>query len=332
MPLAEVRVGDLLRVRPGEKIPVDGVVIEGRSAVDESMVTGEPIPVEKEPGSRVTGGTINGTGSLVDARRARRQRHAARADRADGRRGAAHARADSAAGRSSSPRSSCRRSSWSRSLAFVALGHLGARAAPGACAGQRGRGADHRVSLRAGPRDADGDHGRHRTRRRGRRARSRTPRRSSGSRRVDTLVVDKTGTLTEGQAARSRAFEPVAPFAEDDVLRLAAGARAGERASAGRGDRRRRARARGLTIPAASDFESLTGRGVAGTVGRPSRAARQRRAACTSAASHQARWRRTPTRCAPSGADGRCSSRSTAALAGAHRRRRSDQGLDARGA
>jgi Cu+-exporting ATPase len=57
--------GDLLRVRPGEKVPVDGVVAEGRSAVDESMVTGEPIPVEKGPGDHLIGGTVNGTGSLV---------------------------------------------------------------------------------------------------------------------------------------------------------------------------------------------------------------------------------------------------------------------------
>jgi Cu+-exporting ATPase len=63
--IADVHVGDKLRVRPGEKVPVDGVVVKGRSSVDESMVTGEPMPVEKEPGSRVTGGTINGTGSLV---------------------------------------------------------------------------------------------------------------------------------------------------------------------------------------------------------------------------------------------------------------------------
>lgn len=61
----EVRTGDLLRVRPGEKIPVDGEIAEGRSSVDESMITGEPIPVQKEVGARVTGGTVNGTGSLV---------------------------------------------------------------------------------------------------------------------------------------------------------------------------------------------------------------------------------------------------------------------------
>jgi Cu+-exporting ATPase len=63
--LVEIRPGDRLRVRPGEKVPVDGEVLEGRSAVDESMVTGEPVPAEKAKGDRVTGGTVNGTGSLV---------------------------------------------------------------------------------------------------------------------------------------------------------------------------------------------------------------------------------------------------------------------------
>jgi P-type Cu+ transporter len=65
VPLMEVAVGDLLRIRPGEKIPVDGMVTEGQSSVDESMVSGEPIPVEKTAGATVVGGTINGTGSLV---------------------------------------------------------------------------------------------------------------------------------------------------------------------------------------------------------------------------------------------------------------------------
>jgi len=64
-PLEHVAVGDRLRVRPGERVPVDGVILEGRSAVDEALVTGEPIPVEKEPGGRVTGGTVNGTGGFV---------------------------------------------------------------------------------------------------------------------------------------------------------------------------------------------------------------------------------------------------------------------------
>jgi Cu+-exporting ATPase len=60
-----VKVGDRLRVRPGEKVPVDGVVLEGTSAIDESMVTGEPIPVEKTPGEKLVGATINGTGTLI---------------------------------------------------------------------------------------------------------------------------------------------------------------------------------------------------------------------------------------------------------------------------
>jgi Cu+-exporting ATPase len=65
VPLEHVSVGDLLRVRPGEKVPVDGVVVEGSSAIDESMITGEPIPVEKHSGDRVVGATVNGTGSFV---------------------------------------------------------------------------------------------------------------------------------------------------------------------------------------------------------------------------------------------------------------------------
>src|SRR6516165_5851753 len=65
IPLEEVIPGDRLRVRPGEKVPVDGVVLEGRSAVDESMITGEPVPAEKNPGDKVTGATVNTTGSFV---------------------------------------------------------------------------------------------------------------------------------------------------------------------------------------------------------------------------------------------------------------------------
>lgn len=65
VPVEHIHVGDLLRVRPGEKVPVDGEVVEGRSIVDESMITGEPIPVTKSPGDVVTGATVNGTGSFV---------------------------------------------------------------------------------------------------------------------------------------------------------------------------------------------------------------------------------------------------------------------------
>src|SRR4029079_1175504 len=65
VPLDQIKRGDKLRVRPGERVPVDGVVIEGSSAVDESMVTGEPIPVAKGAGDKVIGATVNGTGSFI---------------------------------------------------------------------------------------------------------------------------------------------------------------------------------------------------------------------------------------------------------------------------
>ena len=125
VPLDEVQLGDLLRVRPGEKVPVDGVVVEGTSTVDESMVTGEPMPVEKRTGDAVIGATVNGTGSLV-----------MRAERV----GAdtllaqivAHGRArrSAAARRSRSwptgrRRGSCRRSSRSRSCTFVVWAFVG---------------------------------------------------------------------------------------------------------------------------------------------------------------------------------------------------------------
>ena len=65
VPLDSVKVGDRLRVRPGDKVPVDGKVVEGRTSVDESMITGEPMPAEKGVGDKVTGGTVNGTGSFI---------------------------------------------------------------------------------------------------------------------------------------------------------------------------------------------------------------------------------------------------------------------------
>ncbi len=99
VPLDAVAAGDRLRVRPGEKIPVDGEVIEGRFAIDQSMVTGESMPVSKSAGAKVIAGTLNQSRQLCHARRKNRPRHPARAHRADGGAGAAHARADPAAGR-----------------------------------------------------------------------------------------------------------------------------------------------------------------------------------------------------------------------------------------
>ena len=99
VPLDEVQAGDRLRVRPGDSVPVDGIVIEGRSSVDESMITGEPVPVEKVEGDRLTGGTLNRNGSLVMTGREGRRRNDAVAHRRDGRQGAAQPRADPGAGR-----------------------------------------------------------------------------------------------------------------------------------------------------------------------------------------------------------------------------------------
>ena len=99
VPLETVAVGDRLRVKPGEKIPVDGAVLEGASRVDESMITGEPVPVAKSAGDKVTGATVNGNGSLIIRAERVGVGHAAGAHRSHGRRGAAHARADPAARR-----------------------------------------------------------------------------------------------------------------------------------------------------------------------------------------------------------------------------------------
>ena len=160
----EVRVGDVCRVRPGEKMPVDGVVIDGHSAVDESMVTRRTDAGREERRRRVTGGTINDERHAAVPRRARRRRHLAGADRPHGGRGAAEPRADSAARRPTA--------AWfvpavvpSRSWRFAVWAILGTGAAAGTRAGQRRVGADRRLSVRARAGDADGDHGRDRARR-----------------------------------------------------------------------------------------------------------------------------------------------------------------------
>ena len=95
--LDQVQVGDQLRVRPGERVPVDGTIVEGRSSIDESMVTGESMPVTKSAGDKVIGGTMNQSGGFVDAGRQGRTRYGARANRANGGAGAAQSRANSTA-------------------------------------------------------------------------------------------------------------------------------------------------------------------------------------------------------------------------------------------
>jgi len=260
IPISEVRVGDRLRVRPGEKIPVDGVVVEGRSAVDESMVTGEPIPVEKAAGSRVTGATLNGTGSLAmeadrvggDTLLAQIVRMVSEAQRT---RAPIQRLADRAAGYfvpavvATSVMAFVAWSLWGPeprlALALVAAVAvliiacpcaLGL-ATPMAIMVGTGRGATAGVLIKnaeALERLAE----------------------------VDTLVVDKTGTLTEG---RPRLVSVVAAggATEDEMLALAAGLEQGSEhplASAIVAGARERA----LTLPEVSDFNAEAGQGVVG--------------------------------------------------------------------
>ena len=111
VPLDEVVIGDRLRVRPGEKIPVDGKVVEGRSAVDESMVTGESMPVTKTVGDSVIGGTLNQSGALDHRGRAGRPRHHAGAHRRSSSRRRSAAARRSSGSPTRSPAGSCRPSS-----------------------------------------------------------------------------------------------------------------------------------------------------------------------------------------------------------------------------
>lgn len=164
IPLSEVHEGDVLRVRPGEKIPVDGEVLEGYSAVDQSMITGEPVPVEKHAGHKVTGATINGNGSFTmraekvggDTLLARIVDMVAKAQRS---RAPIQRLADKVSG------VFCACGGAGSDYRRRCVGHVRAGAAHRLCHFERSGGADYRLSLRARPCHADGDHGRHRQRR-----------------------------------------------------------------------------------------------------------------------------------------------------------------------
>ena len=199
--LEAVAVGDRLRVRPGEKVPVDGELMEGRSSVDESMVTGESMPVTKAAGAKLIGGTMNGSGSFVmradkvgrDTMLAQIVQMVAQAQRS---RAPIQRLADQVSG-------------WFVPLViaialrrFRGLGDLGAGAAlhlrP-----RRGRlGADHRVPLRARLGDADVDHGRRRARRSVRR--SHQERRGFGAVREGRHAGRRQDRHADGRQAESR--------------------------------------------------------------------------------------------------------------------------------
>jgi Cu+-exporting ATPase len=262
VPLAQVGPGDLLRVRPGEKVPVDGVVTEGRSAVDESMISGEPIPVEKESGSRVVGGTVNGTGGLLmRAERVGADTLLAQIVRMVGE--AQRSRAPVERLVNQVARYFVPAVMLAALLAFVAWAARGPEprlahalvnavavlivacpcalglATPMAIMVGVGKGAESGVLIR----DAEA---------------------LETLYRADTLVVDKTGTLTEGKPRLAR-VQPAEVFTEEELLRLAASLERGSEhplaSAVVKG-----AEARGLRLAEVSDFRSVTGKGVVGRV------------------------------------------------------------------
>ena len=258
----QVAVGDHLRVRPGEKVPVDGVVIEGISAIDESMVTGEPIPVEKVAGDRVIGSTVNGTGALViraervgaDTLLARIVQMVADAQRS---RAPIQKLADLVAGYfvpivivvailtfaiwatvGPEPRLAHALINAVAVLIIACPCALGL-ATPMSIMVAMGKGASAGVLFR----NAEA---------------------IETMRKIDTLVVDKTGTLTEGKPTLVSVFTAQG-FDESDLLRLAASL---ERASehplaaaivAG-------AKERGVNLLQLESFDSITGKGVRGRI------------------------------------------------------------------
>ena len=241
VPLATVKVGDVLRVRPGDKVPIDGTVIEGRSAIDESMLTGEPVPVEKVVGDRVTGGTLNGNGSFdmrVDRTGAETTLAQVVAMVAEAQRSRApiQALADSVASYFvpaviAVSRARLHRLVYPRALPALAYALVAAvsvliiacpcalgLATPISIMVATGRGAQAGVLVRNAA------------------ALERLA-------AVDTLVIDKTGTLTEGKPALT-GVEATNGFTGDEVLRLAAALEADERAPPRRGHPARRLQAR----------------------------------------------------------------------------------------
>ena len=259
VPLAEVRAGDRLRVRPGEKVPVDGAVLEGQSAVDESMVTGESAPVAKTAGDPVTGGTVNGTGGFVmEARRVGADTVLARI---------VALVAEAQRSRAPIQRLADRVSAWFvPAVIAVALATFALWATLGpeprlahalvnavavlivACPCALGLATPMSIMVAAG-----------RGARAGVLVKDAAALEALAS--VDTLAIDKTGTLTEG---RPRLVAVAAPAAdEDEVLRLAAALEAASEHPLA-GAVVAGARARDLPVPPVEGFRSITGRGVVG--------------------------------------------------------------------
>jgi len=261
-PLDQVQRGDRLRVRPGEKVPVDGVVLEGRSSVDESLMTGEPTPVEKHSGEKVTGGTINGTGSFVmRAERVGAETLLAQIVQMVAEAQRTRAPIQNLADLVSSyfvpavvgialvafvvwsiygpPPAMSFALVCAVSVLIIACPCALGLATPMSIMVGTGRGAQGGVLIR----NAEA---------------------LERMEKIDTLVVDKTGTLTEGKP-RLTSILAIEGVAENRVLQIAASLERGSEhplaAAILRG-----AEDRGLELAFVSDFVSVTGKGVAGTL------------------------------------------------------------------
>ena len=263
IPLDQVRPGDRLRVRPGEKVPVDGVLLEGISSVDESMISGEAIPVEKTKGSRITGGTVNGTGSFImQAERVGSETLLARIVRMVG---------DAQRSRAPIQRLADLVSSWfvpavllSAIITFIVWARFGPEPAMAyalvnavavliiACPCALGLATPMSIMVGTGRGALAG-------------VLIRNAEALEVLEKVDTLVIDKTGTLTEGKP-RLVSVTPQANFDEQELLGLAASLERGSEhplaAAIVKG-----AEERGLTLTEAVDFETFPGKGVTGIIG-----------------------------------------------------------------
>lgn len=261
IPLEHVHVGDLLRIRPGEKVPVDGIVIEGHSSVDESMISGEPVPVEKLTGEKVTGATINGTGTLLmRAERVGRDTMLAQIVRMV---------ADAQRSRAPIQKLADQVSGWFvpgvvlvSIAAFIVWNLVGpeprlAHALVNAvavliiaCPCALGLATPMSIMVGTGKGASVG-------------VLVKNAEALELMETIDTLVVDKTGTLTLGKP-RLVAVKPVNGFDEAEVLRLAATLECGSEhplaAAIVEG-----AEERGLELQASRDFKSITGKGVTGS-------------------------------------------------------------------
>ncbi|MBS1822748.1 MAG: heavy metal translocating P-type ATPase [Acidobacteria bacterium] len=263
VPLTEIVVGDRLRVRPGEKVPVDGVVIEGRSSVDESMVSGEPVPVEKGEGDRVVGGTINGNGTIVvraehvgaDTLLAQIVKMVSEAQRS---RAPIQRLADKVAGYfvpvvlAVAVLAAAAWSLWGPeprlahalviavAVLMIACPCALGLATPMSIMVATGRGAHEGVLVRSAAA-------------------------LETLEKVDTLVLDKTGTVTEGKP-RVTDIVVADGFSEDELLKVVASLeKASEHPLAAAIVHR--AAEGGIALEDVGEFASMTGRGVAGVVG-----------------------------------------------------------------